>query len=124
MCECSSQKTTEEDRKTGPSANTESVVDLIKWPMSVFTSCMYANTQKLTKVLKTLSLKLILSVYFVRKRGTYEVGDGQPADSISRPHGIPLSKFTVGIPKRHLATADEKMCKNKLINDPSVAVST
>lgn len=53
----------------------------------------------LTKVLITLSLKFILSVYPVKKRGTYEGGDGQPDDFMSKEHGIPLSRLTVGRPE-------------------------
>lgn len=52
----------------------------------------------LTKVLMTLSLKFILSVYPVKKRGTNEAGEGQPAAFMSAEHGVPLSKLTVGIP--------------------------
>ena len=63
---------------------------------------MHIWLEVLTKLLKALSWKLILSVYLVKKRGTYEGGEGQPADFISKEHGIPLSKFTVGIPENDL----------------------
>lgn len=60
---------------------------------------MHIWLKVLTKVLKALSLKLILSVYPVKKRGTYEGGEGQPADFISMEQGIPLSKLILGIPE-------------------------
>lgn len=53
----------------------------------------------LTKVLIVLSLKVILSVYPVKKRGTYDGGEGHPADFISSKHGIPLSRLTNGRPE-------------------------
>lgn len=54
----------------------------------------------LTKVLMTLSLKFILSVWLVKNRGTYEGGEGQPAAFISAEHGVPLSILMVGRPER------------------------
>lgn len=54
----------------------------------------------LTKVLIVLSLKFILSVYPVKKRGTYEGGEGHPADCMSSEHGIPLSRLTNGRPEK------------------------
>lgn len=56
----------------------------------------------------TLSLKFILSVNPVKKRGTYEDGEGQPADFISKEHGIPLSKLMVGRPASHSTMLGEK----------------
>lgn len=64
----------------------------------------------LTKVLIVLSLKFILSVYPVKRRGTYEGGEGQPADFISNEHGIPRSRLILGMPKKELALTGEKMC--------------
>lgn len=50
-------------------------------------------------MLIVLSLKLILSVYPVKKRGTYDEGEGHPADFISSEQGIPLSRLTNGRPE-------------------------
>ncbi|TNN48211.1 hypothetical protein EYF80_041570 [Liparis tanakae] len=50
----------------------------------------------------TMVPRLILSVYLVKKRGTYDGGEGQPADFISKEQGIPRSRFIVGIPENEV----------------------
>ena len=78
----------------------------------------------LTKVLTVLSLKLILSVYPVKKRGTYEGGEGQPADFTSMKQGIPLSRLIVGRPENGLVTIWVNVQKKKNRDDPPVAELT
>ena len=62
-------------------------------------SALHVQLSVLTKVLITLSLKFILSVYLVKNRGTYEAGEGHPAAFISKEHGIPLSRLMLGMPE-------------------------
>lgn len=86
-----------------PTANLQQMFSLNHMKV---TSCIFKVF--LTIVLKTLCLKLILSVYPVKKRGTYDGGDGQPADLKSKEQGIPLSRFTVGRPESDLFKADSE----------------